>query len=89
MIEHWERTMVVGQGPEGREASETVVHRRGEDVLGMAMRRNPEMAGCSRFEMRTVEAFTRIRDRTTRHTYRKVPEHNMSQDWPLYSNPFR
>ena len=48
MIEHWERTQVVGRGPEGDEVRETVVHRRGEDALGMAMRRNPEMAGCGK-----------------------------------------
>lgn len=57
MTEHWERTVVTGHGPEDRYAVETVLHRRGEDVLQMAMRRNPGLAGCNRIEMQTVEAF--------------------------------
>lgn len=57
MTEHWERTVVTGRGPEDRYAVETVLHRRGEDVLQMAMRRNPGLAGCDRIEMQTVEAF--------------------------------
>ena len=50
MIEYWERSVVTGRGAEDRYAKETVIHRRGEDALQMAMRRNPEMAGCSRIE---------------------------------------
>lgn len=72
MIEHWERTLVVGRGPEGDEVRETVVHRRGEDALGMAMRRNPEMAGCGKVEIRTVEAFTRIREDETRRARAEI-----------------
>ena len=73
MIEHWERTQVTGHGPEGAEVTETVVHRRGEDVLGMAMRRNPEMAGCSRFEIRTEEAFSREKAEEPRRTQADIP----------------
>ena len=73
MIEHWERTQVVGRGPEGVEVTETVVHRRGEDALGMAMRRNPEMAGCGKVEIRTVEAFTKERSEEPRRTQAEIP----------------
>ena len=45
MIEHWERTKVVGHGADGEITSENVLHRRGEDALGMAMKRNPQLAG--------------------------------------------
>ena len=61
MIEPWERSVVIGDG-ENVTASETVLHKRGQDVLGMAMRRNPLMAACSRIETITVEAFTQIRE---------------------------
>ena len=57
MTEYWERTVVTGRGPDDLYAVETVLHRRGEDVLQMAMRRNPALAGCNRVEMQTVEAF--------------------------------
>lgn len=62
MIEHWERTVVAGRGENGRYTVETILHRRGEDALGMAMRRNPMMPGYSRFEIRTAEAFTQNRE---------------------------
>jgi len=72
MIEHWERSTVHGKGPEDS-VTETVLHRRGEDVLGMAMRRNPQLAGCSRFEITTVEAFTREKTEEPRRTQAEIP----------------
>ena len=57
MIEYWERSAVIGYSEDGERTSETVIHRRGEDVLQMAMRRNPELPACSRVEIRTAEAF--------------------------------
>ena len=60
MTEYWERTEVIGKG-ENREAREIVLHRRGADVLGMAIRRNPKMPGCSVFILNTEEAFTEER----------------------------
>ena len=61
MIEHWQRSVVTGTGPEIK-ATETVLHKRGEDVMQMAMRRNPELAACTRVEIFTSEAFTQIRE---------------------------
>ena len=57
MKEYWERTEVQGIDEEGKVWNETVLHRRGEDALRMAVRRHSGMAGCHRFEMETVEAF--------------------------------
>ena len=70
MTEHWEKTIVIGRGPEERYAKETILHRRGEDVLGMAMRRNPMMPGCDWFEMETTDAFLleRLQDEVFRVT---------------------
>ena len=72
MIEHWERSVVTGTGPEGT-ATETVLHRRQDDAMQMAMRRNPKLAGCSRIEVKTMEAFTRIREDEKRRTPAEIP----------------
>lgn len=72
MIEHWERSVVTGTGPEV-EATETVLHRRGDDVMQMAMRRNPQLAACSTISVRTAEAFTRIREDEKRRTPAEIP----------------
>lgn len=72
MIEHWERSTVSGKGNDV-EARETVLHRRGEDALGMAMRRNPQLAACSTIEVQTVEAFTREVAEEPRRTGADIP----------------
>ncbi len=61
MTEYWQRTIVRGTGEEGKEHREDVLHRRGEDALVMACRRNQQLAGCSRISMDMVEAFQQIR----------------------------
>ena len=73
MIEHWERTKVVGHGADGEITSENVLHRRGEDALGMAMRRNPKMPACNIITMATTEAFTQIREDERRRTGADIP----------------
>ena len=72
MIEHWERSVVSGKGPE-IEATETVLHRRGEDAMQMALRRNPKLAACSTIRVDTEEAFTRIREEDARRTAADIP----------------
>ena len=57
MTERWEKTVVIGRGAEDRYTKETVLHRRGADALGMAMRRNPMMPGCDWFHIETTDAF--------------------------------
>ena len=83
MTEHWERTVVTGRGPEDRYAVETVLHRRGEDVLQMAMRRNPGMAGCDRIEMQTVEAFVQeCRETEERRRKADIPRSgDKAEEW--------
>ena len=61
MTEYWQRTMVRGTDDEKIEHREEVLHRRGEDPLVMACRRNQKLAGCSRISTDTTEAFMQIR----------------------------
>ena len=61
MTEYWQRTIVRGVDDEKIEHREEVLHRRGEDALVMACRRNQNLAGCSRISLDTAEAFTQIR----------------------------
>ncbi len=53
MTEYLERTIVAGE-----DAAEVVLHRRGDDPLVMAFRRNLTLAGSNRISMETEEAFT-------------------------------
>lgn len=81
MIEHWERSVVRGKGPEVS-ATETLLHRRGEDAMQMAMRRNPQMAACSTIEVQTVEAFTREIEEAPRRTQADIPRDDRSgEEW--------
>ena len=61
MIEHWQRSVVTGGG-ENVNAREVILHKRGQDPLNMAMRRNPDMPACSVLHVFTQEAFTQIRE---------------------------
>ena len=83
MTEHWERTVVKGHGPDDLYAVETVLHRRGEDVLQMAMRRNPGLAGCDRIEMQTVEAFVQeCREAEERRRKDDIPrDSRQGEEW--------
>ena len=83
MTERWQRTVVIGRGAEDRYTKETILHRRGDDVLGMAMRRNPQMAGCEKFEMETEEAFALERDRDEERRRKKdIPRDQIrGEEW--------
>lgn len=76
MTEYWQRTEIsgTGGGEEGktRTAREVVLHRRGEDPVVMACRRNRELAGCSRMVILTEEAFMQIR-KDDRRSERVIP----------------
>ena len=61
MTEHWERSIVSGVDSEERRQAEDVLHRRGEDPIVLACRRNRALAGCGRISVTTAEAFTEIR----------------------------
>ena len=62
MTEYWERTMVTGENEAGVSYSEDVMHRRGEDPMVLAFRRNLRLAECNRVRADTEEAFMQIRD---------------------------
>lgn len=82
MIEHWERSAVIGYSEDGERTCETVIHRRGEDVLRMAMRRNPELAACGRVEIRTAEAFQEDRQAEDARRPEDIPRgQRNSEEW--------
>ena len=72
MIEHWQKSYVIGTG-DNFQATEVVLHRRGEDAMQLAMRRNPAMPASSRVEVRSYEAFTQIREDERRRTRAQIP----------------
>ena len=72
MIEHWQRSEVTGTG-ENIKATEVVLHQRGQDALGMAMRRNSRMPACDRISIITEEAFVLNREDGTRRTRDEIP----------------
>ena len=81
MIEHGERSIVIGSG-EHVKAREIVMHRRGEDVMGMAMRRNPELAACSTVVISTEEAFVMDRAEEERRTAEDIPrDERRREEW--------
>ena len=59
MVEYWERSRVKGSR-EKMQAEEIVIHRRGADAVGMAMRRNPDMPKCDRISVVTEERFIEV-----------------------------
>ena len=61
MIEHWQKSYVIGTGDDFQ-ATEIVLHKRGQDPMNLAMRRNPALPASSRVEVRTYEVFTMIRE---------------------------
>ena len=81
MTEYWQRTIVRGTDDEKNEHREDVLHRRGEDPLRMACRRNQQLAGCSRISMDTVEAFQQIRqDAEESRRQKDIPRDGRRED---------
>ena len=61
-VEYWEETNVCGwrrneNGKLKYGADEKVLHRRGQDPVVLACRRNRELAGCEHIAITTTEAF--------------------------------
>ena len=80
MIEYWERTTVTGYDGE-KQHKEIVLHRRGEDPMVQAFRRNRELAGCGKIETDTREAFSR-EIREDRDERRRIPRsRNDEEEW--------
>ena len=80
MTEHRERSVVLGSG-EHAQAREIVLHRRGEDVMRMAMRRNPELAACSTVVISTEEAFVMDRAEEERRMPADIPRDERREEW--------
>lgn len=78
MTEYWERTIVAGE-----DAAEVVLHRRGEDPLVMAFRRNLKLTGSNRISMETEEAFTLRKEKEIRRKHKSdIPtEGPRFEDW--------
>ena len=78
MTEYWERTIVAGE-----DVAEVVLHRRGEDPLVMAVRRNLKLAGSNRISMETEEAFTLRKEKEIRRKHKSdIPtEGPRFEDW--------
>ena len=64
MTEYWQRSEISGtkHGDGGYNTAQTVLHRRGEDPIVMACRRDGRMAGCDRITVETSEAFQEERN---------------------------
>lgn len=78
MTENWERTIVAGE-----DAAEVVLHRRGEDPLVMAFRRNLKLAGSNRISMETEEAFTLRKEKEIQRRHKRdIPtEGQRFEEW--------
>ena len=74
MVEYWERTAVSGVDVQKIEHRETVLHRRGEDPMVMACRRNRGLAGCDRIRTATEEAFLMIRGEQEARRPERIPK---------------
>ena len=83
MIEYWERTQISGTDAEGMGHFEDVLHRRGEDPLVMACRRNRELAGCHSYLIQTDEAFMQIREERDARRTEEIPKDqgNRFEEW--------
>lgn len=85
-IENWEKSIVIGTGERG-EIREQIMHRRGEDPMVMAFRRNNEMAGCGRVRVHTEEAFSEFLKedyeiaRDAEKNRMKMKEHRQEWSW--------
>ena len=73
MILRYEKTIVTGWTPEGREVREEVIHQVNQDPMLMAMRRNGRLTDCPKVTTRTVEAFSRHVDTYPHAGRRDIP----------------
>lgn len=84
MKEYWQRTTVTGNDDEMGRIREIVLHRRGEDPMVMAFRRNHALAGCGRIRMETEEVFMMDRAEDGQRTAVTIPRDERKQeewDW--------
>ena len=78
MTEHWQRSRVTGGG-----ITEVVLHKRGQDPLMIACRRNHKLAGSNTFKVKTEESFTQVRDAGSGYSKRaEIPrDKRNAEEW--------
>ena len=81
MIEYWERSVVTGRGAEDLYAKETVIHKRRQDAMQLAIRRTPMLAACSRIEIQTVEAFMEMKEDGEPRKKEDIPRFRDGEEW--------
>ena len=89
MMEHWEHSIVRGNknGDDGYTVFQTILHRRGEDPVRLACRRDGRMAACSRIEVSTTEAFLEERHDLPVHRDRKAIPKDERPAWKFEDLP--
>ena len=81
MIEYWERSEVKGV-KDGTTVVEFVLHKRNEDPMVMACRRNHALAGCDTFSVKTDEAFMQVREDEEKRTKDDIPgDPHAAEEW--------
>lgn len=82
MTEYWQRTTVTGNDDEMGRIREIVMHRRGEDPMVMAFRRNHALAGCGRIRMSTEELFRIEKAEESARTRAEIPrDERKEEEW--------
>ena len=82
MTEYWQRSEISGHksGDGGYNVSQVIIHRRGDDPIRMACRRDGRMASCERFTVETEEAFQEERHGLPVHKGRReIPKEEKPQ----------
>lgn len=69
----YEKTIVRGLTPAGREIREDIIHLENQDPILMAMRRNNDMTSCMTVRTQTVEVFRRHVDESPWAGRRDIP----------------
>jgi len=83
MLIHYERTLVTGTRKDEEKSvtvREELLHRRSQDPLLMACRRNGELARCQRFTLQTTECFNRWVDEEPARKKSDIPVQHV-REW--------
>ena len=73
---YYDRSVVTGHAGEdggGRVISEEIIHRREQNPILLAVKRNNALAGCGRISAETVPAFSQWVDEAPHRTKADIP----------------
>jgi hypothetical protein len=89
MTEYWQRSEISGHksGENAYSVAQTILHRRGEDPVRMACRRDGRMAACDRITVETTEAFQTERYGLPVHRDRREIPKEEKPTWTYDSIP--